>query len=263
MIEPSSTDPPVMTSTSLQGEAILVVWGTVSNNNVDEEDLNDWWTNEHLPERLAIPGFLRARRYYAETQNRTSRYLTWYETATMGTLMSHQYLERLNDPTTRTSHHLPTLASMSRSACRVLHTVARPEFGVSGIGAAGATIAHIVFDPPPTKEAREETRNWITENLSPGAQLDHPSVLAFHLLEHDGTATRFGSSSQSYDGVPLDDPLERWMIIIEFAEPIWAPFAQHPRVVQTVVDRLQHDGRLSHVDWQIYQLICTARQGNA
>lgn len=30
-----------------------------------EDDFNRWYEQEHLPERMAIPGFLRARRYTA------------------------------------------------------------------------------------------------------------------------------------------------------------------------------------------------------
>ncbi|KAL2423828.1 hypothetical protein ABEF94_008553 [Exophiala dermatitidis] len=55
-------------TTLLRGTASLIIWGsikkktTTTSTTVDEEALNAWWTNEHLPERLAIPGFLRTRR---------------------------------------------------------------------------------------------------------------------------------------------------------------------------------------------------------
>ncbi|KAF2240504.1 hypothetical protein BU26DRAFT_572689 [Trematosphaeria pertusa] len=51
-------------SRKLLGSAALILWGAISpSSRTDEAALNDWWTNEHLPERLRLPGFRRARRY--------------------------------------------------------------------------------------------------------------------------------------------------------------------------------------------------------
>ena len=98
----------------LLGRSCLVVYGSVNRSKVNEVTLNDWWTNEHLPERLSIPGFLRARRYCAlnESMNKTD-YLTLYETASLETLTSEAYMDKLNNPTPGTSEHVPTLATVS------------------------------------------------------------------------------------------------------------------------------------------------------
>ena len=82
--------------TFLHGKGMLVIWGGLSSEakkSVDEGELNDWWTNEHLPERLSVPGFLRARRYFTfEADSNTSQYLVCYETASLDVLKSEAYL---------------------------------------------------------------------------------------------------------------------------------------------------------------------------
>lgn len=46
-----------------------------------EDDFNDWYTNAHLPELLAVPGFVRARRFKVtgEPAEGRHRYLAIYE----------------------------------------------------------------------------------------------------------------------------------------------------------------------------------------
>src|SRR5690349_12049095 len=58
----------------LTGGGLLAVWSRVQPQ--DEDDLNRWYAAEHLPERLAVPGFLGARRYRSPG-DRT--YLALYE----------------------------------------------------------------------------------------------------------------------------------------------------------------------------------------
>ena len=43
-----------------------------------EEEFNDWYDLEHVPQLTALPGFVRTRRYRCRTAD--IRYLAWYET---------------------------------------------------------------------------------------------------------------------------------------------------------------------------------------
>jgi len=43
-----------------------------------DEEFNDWYNLEHLPQVVALPGFVRARRYFCDSAD--IRYLAWYET---------------------------------------------------------------------------------------------------------------------------------------------------------------------------------------
>jgi hypothetical protein len=308
----------------LHGPAMLVIWGSVdhpstTNTNtdtdtntttaVDETALNAWWTNEHLPERLAIPGFHRTRRYYNYTQTTqttldntqtqtkvqtpvssspSSQYLVTYEVSSLSTLTSPAYMSALNNPTEGTKRFMPVLASMNRSACRVLYSVAREEFSRTstttgdhsstrrtGIGAA---LAHIVFQPP--SGTQDDLRKWIEEIGWPSLAA-FPTPLAMHLLEHNDEATKSGSATKSYEAVkfqtntnPNPNPSEgegegesgngskgrsRWMLLIEFAEPLGAPFGKASALTGTVVDKLD-EMDAKEIDVRLYGLICTVSE---
>jgi len=44
-----------------------------------DEEFNDWYNLEHVPQLTAMPGFVQTRRYFSEKSD--IRYLAWYETA--------------------------------------------------------------------------------------------------------------------------------------------------------------------------------------
>ena len=46
---------------TLLGEAAMVLWYDITPDAIAEHD--DWHTHEHLPERVSIPGFVRALRW--------------------------------------------------------------------------------------------------------------------------------------------------------------------------------------------------------
>jgi hypothetical protein len=47
-----------------KGQAIFLVYTDLSDPKYEEE-FNAWYNTEHLPELLALPGFLDAARYVA------------------------------------------------------------------------------------------------------------------------------------------------------------------------------------------------------
>ena len=57
------------------GKALLLVMMEIDPEH--EEDFNRWYDEEHVPERLGIPGFVRARRFRAIEGS--PRYLALYE----------------------------------------------------------------------------------------------------------------------------------------------------------------------------------------
>lgn len=99
----------------LLGQAAMLLSFDVLPEAVAEHD--DWHTHEHLPERLAIPGFIRGSRWVALQGQ--PRYLVVYEVAALATLASEAYLQRLNNPTPWTSKIMPSYRDMSRGFCAV------------------------------------------------------------------------------------------------------------------------------------------------
>ena len=49
------------------GSTMLVV--TMEVDEADEEEFNKWYNEQHLPERMTIPGYVSARRFKLEGDN--------------------------------------------------------------------------------------------------------------------------------------------------------------------------------------------------
>ena len=64
-----------------------------------EEEFNAWYDDEHMAERLAIPGFRSARRWVADVAPGEGKYLATYELDSPGVLSSREYLARFENQT--------------------------------------------------------------------------------------------------------------------------------------------------------------------
>ncbi|MFO1413783.1 MAG: hypothetical protein U1F10_07735 [Burkholderiales bacterium] len=111
----------------LLGRAAMLLSFDVVAETIADHDA--WHTHEHLPERLAIPGFLRGTRWVARAG--APRYFVLYEVAELATLSSAAYLARLNAPSAWTSRVMPSYRGMARGFCTVTGS-----FGL-GVGGAG------------------------------------------------------------------------------------------------------------------------------
>lgn len=168
----------------------------------------------------------------------------------------------LNDPTPGTKKFMPLLASLNRSACHVVYSASRSELDKCRGGGLGATISHTVFQPPSQPESRRRLQDWIVEKTWSGLSVHH-SCLALHLIEHDDAASKSGSSTRSYDEVKFHsaegEVSGRWMVLIEFAEPLGASFAKHGYLAKSFVLQLEaYDAR--NVQTCHYRLICAMNE---
>ena len=115
----------------LSGQAMLIT--LMDADPAEERNFNQWYDNEHIIERVSIPGFLEARRYIAVAAE--PKYLNFYTTETLDALRSPAYLQALRNPTAWTQHHMPKFrnftraAARSRSAGSALPTPTRPRCG--------------------------------------------------------------------------------------------------------------------------------------
>lgn len=82
-----------------------------------DEEFNAWYDGEHLPERLAIPGFRSARRWVADLAPGEGRYLATYELASGAVLSSPEYLARFEGATPWTRRCLGKAVVFRRWAC--------------------------------------------------------------------------------------------------------------------------------------------------
>ena len=60
-------------------------------SDVAEDEFHDWYDTEHVPERLAVPGFLNAERWIGVHNPKDS--VALYDLDTVGVLHSPAYLE--------------------------------------------------------------------------------------------------------------------------------------------------------------------------
>jgi hypothetical protein len=82
-----------------------------------QEEFNAWYDEEHLAERLAIPGFRSARRWVADVPAGAGKYLATYELDSVAVLSSPAYLARFDNPTPWSKRCLGKAVVFKRWAC--------------------------------------------------------------------------------------------------------------------------------------------------
>ena|ERR1700680_1792959 len=76
-----------------------------------EDEFNDWYDREHIPLRMAVPGFLSAQRYRVSG---APHYLVVYEMQSAAVLQSPSYRHVKNLPSERTARMLRSVKGFSR-----------------------------------------------------------------------------------------------------------------------------------------------------
>ncbi|HEX2197703.1 MAG TPA: hypothetical protein VHG88_03655 [Burkholderiales bacterium] len=82
-----------------------------------EEEFNAWYDEEHLAERLAIPGFRSATRWVADVPPGAGKYLATYELDSVGVLSSKEYIVRFQNQTPWSRRCLGKAVVFKRWAC--------------------------------------------------------------------------------------------------------------------------------------------------
>ena len=163
----------------------------------DEVDFNRWYDREHLRERVAIEGFLEARRYIAHQAS--PKYLSLYSTTAFDVLDSPAYRAALASQTDWSKKNLARFRNMIRAVARI--TLSR------GAG-RGAALGIIRLRPSAGSEAR--LRAKLAEKLDPET-LD--GVVSMHLIESDPALSR-----PLTDDPPVSDPgAGDWFVLIDAA----------------------------------------------
>jgi len=143
----------------------------LTSMNIDpahEAEFNRWYDREHLEERVAIEGFLEARRYVAHDGN--PKYLSLYSTETFAVLDSPAYRAALANQTAWSKANIACFQNMIRAVARI--TISQ------GTG-RGAALGIVRLRPA---GAEDKLRAALHEPLDP-AELD--GVISMHLIESD------------------------------------------------------------------------------
>src|ERR1700686_4599063 len=112
----------------LAGKAMLLT--SMDIDPSDEADFNRWYDREHLEERVAIDGFLEARRYIAHDGQ--PKYLSLYSTETFDVLDSPAYRTALANQTDWSKANIARFKNMIRAVARI--TISRGQGRGSALG---------------------------------------------------------------------------------------------------------------------------------
>ena len=140
----------------------------------DEAEFNRWYDREHLEERVAIDGFLEARRYVAHQGS--PKYLCLYSTGTFDVLDSPAYRTALANQTEWSKTNMARFKNMIRAVARI--TISRGQ-------GRGAALGIVRLRPPAGGE--DKLRAALREQLDP-EQLD--GIISMHLIESDPALSR-------------------------------------------------------------------------
>jgi hypothetical protein len=153
----------------LAGKGMLLT--SMDVDAADEPDFNRWYDREHLQERVAIEGFVEARRYVAHRGS--PKYLCLYSTESFEVLDSPAYRAALANPTGWSTATMARFKNMIRSVARI--TISR------GVG-RGAALGIVRL-----REGNDRVRAALKDKLDPAA-LD--GIISMHLIEGDPVLSR-------------------------------------------------------------------------
>lgn len=186
---------------ALLGTATMVAICDVDDAWASE--LDDWHSQEHIPERVGIPGFIRGRRYTAVGPG--PRCFFFYETESLSVLTSDAYLERLNNPTPWTQRVMPHFKDTERTLCSISLSIGR---------GLGGHMAYVGISPAGGQASalRDAIRRRLEEVVS------MPGVAAAHLLEGDPSASRIETREKEVRGKA--DDVADWLLMVEGYRPV-------------------------------------------
>lgn len=181
---------------TMKGSGLLMVWADVPSDQ--EEEFNRWYNEEHLAERLAIPGFLRAARY--EAVKGGPKHLAIYELERAEVLESAAYRRASARPTPWTQRMRPE--AVATNFIRNVYTMMHPRAVTPAAAASDMAPALQIgrLDVPPEVDAAfndwYDTIDVPNHEKVPGvirgrryrAVVGTPTCLTLYELQHPGVS---------------------------------------------------------------------------
>ena len=181
---------------SLAGRGAVAIWHDIAPEGRDA--FYAWHGREHMPERAAVPGFLRGRRYVAIAG--APEFFNLYETTTTDVLAGRDYLERLNHPTPWTVETVKHFRGVARSLCEVAHSRGDGE---------GGLVATFRYDVESARAASHRAR--MREAID--ALVETRGIAGAHLLVADAAASAIETAEKRARASGTEIP--RWVVLVE------------------------------------------------
>lgn len=183
----------------LVGTAFVIMWHDITLEGDSEYNL--WHTREHMPERIALPGFLRARRGVNKSLDR-QHYFTLYECESLESVVSPEYQRSLNFPTPWTQCVAPEFRNFKRMSCETAFSRS------SGIGGSFATFRA----PMPRGTTDADLLDALLDHVDP--ILDLPSVTGIHIAFARPTHTN-GETTEVQIRPAMEEPEFGIVVVVE------------------------------------------------
>ena len=203
---------------SRKGSGLLMVWADVPADK--EKEFNRWYTEEHLAERMAIPGFLSGARY--EAVKGGPKHLAVYELESPAVLESAAYQRVQAHPTEWTKRAGP--GTVATTFIRNVYTMIHPT--TLSATAAQSPMAPALqigrMDVPPAVDA--EWNAWYNTVYVPNyekvpgvirgrryrAVTGTPTYLTLYEFEHPKVSESAAWNAQR-DAVPVNERMRQHM----------------------------------------------------
>ena len=175
-----------------RGTGLLMVWADVPADK--EAEFNRWYNEEHLAERLAVPGFLAGARY--EAVKGGPKHLAVYELESPAVLVSAAYKRVQQNPTPWTKRCSPE--AIGTTYIRNVYTLIHPRALTPAAAASGMAPALQLGRMDVPAEVDREFNEWYNTIYVPNyekvpgvirgrrfrALVGTPTYLTFYEFEH-------------------------------------------------------------------------------
>ena len=228
---------------SLAGEGAVAIWHDLEPQG--REEFYAWHGEEHMPERVGIPGFVRGRRYVALNSGQANvegEFFNLYEALSPQVVAGNDYLNRLNNPTPWTQSTVKYFRNVARSICQVAAS--------TGHG-CGGLIATWRYDVAQDEFAKHKVimQQQVIPQLA-----SHRGVAGVHLLIADIDASSVKTEEQRVRTGTNQIPA--WILLLEgWGDEIdFKPLCMDVLQVQ---DKLQSSGAKTAMKSGFYKLQST------
>ena len=201
-----------------RGTGLLMVWADVPAEK--EPDFNRWYNEEHLAERMSVPGFLSAARY--EAVKGGPKHLAVYELESPAVLESPAYKKVQANPTSWTKRCSPDV--IGTTFIRNVYSMIHPKALSTAAAESGPAPALQLGRMDVPAEVDREWNEWYSTIYVPNyekvpgvirgrryrAVTGTPTYLTFYEFENP-TVSETAAWSAQRDAVPASIPMRKHM----------------------------------------------------
>jgi hypothetical protein len=203
---------------SKRGTGLLMVWCDVPADK--EAEFNRWYNEEHIAERLSVPGFLSAARY--EAVKGGPKHLAVYELESAAVMESAAYKKVSENPTPWTRKMGPH--AIATTFIRNIYTQIHPKALQSSDAGRGPAPALQIGRMDVPAEVDREWNEWYSTIYVPNyekvpgvirgrryrAVVGQPQYLTFYEFEHPKVSETDAWKAQQ-NAVPISETMRRHM----------------------------------------------------